>query len=739
MKKFLLVAIGIFAALSGYSQERKAITRPTPPPESDVVRISTNLIQVDVTVTDKKGNVVRDLKPEEIEVYENGKLQKISNFSFVPGTRTTTDEAARIAKENKKADMPNVILPSGPVRADQVRRTIALVIDDLNLSFGSTAWVQEALKKFVNEQMQEGDLVAIIRTGAGVGALQQFTSDKRQLLAAIERVRFNMAGSGNLAYFNPLNTSMTQRIITADEEDRGAAPSQFDIAANNDAADRDALEKNLNEFRENIFASGTLGALNFVVRGMKELPGRKSVVLVSDGLPLLTRDGSGRPELSRIYLALKHLIDFANRSSVVFYTIHAPGLVVPMGGADEDLSGVARFGGETFISKIVQDRINKTDDDQQGLRYIADETGGLAYFNQNDIGRGIRRVLDDQSYYLVGYEPDDELFNAKQSRFNKLEIKVKRDGTNVRYRSGFFGIAEEQLAKPKLSVTDTLIEALTSPFAKTDVMVRMNAIFAGDEKQGAFVRAFINVDSATLTFNKDTTGKFYSTSFDIVAITFGDNGKILDERSKNFTVTLDQAQYEKFQERGLITTFSLPIKNPGGYQVRLAIRDVVSDRVGSANQYIEIPNIKKDKLALSGMVLENVSSSIWNRIRLLTASESSGEADPQWDTAVRQFRRGSVVRFAYQVFNAKLGGSNKANLAHRLTLHTGGKPVFQGATVPIAKTSYESPKVTAAYGALLLGENLAPGDYILQVDIIDMSAKAGERMATQFIQFEIVE
>ncbi|MBK9528768.1 MAG: hypothetical protein IPO41_10710 [Acidobacteria bacterium] len=92
---------------------------------------------------------------------------------------------------------------------------------------------------------------------------------------------------------------------------------------------RDALEKNLNEFRENIFASGTLGALNFVVRGMKELPGRKSVVLVSDGLPLLTRDGSGRPELSRIYHSLKHLIDFANRSSVVLLHDPCPGLVVP--------------------------------------------------------------------------------------------------------------------------------------------------------------------------------------------------------------------------------------------------------------------------------------------------------------------------------------------------------------------------------------------------------------------------
>lgn len=731
MKKCLLFfTLFLLSFVAIQAQERRAISRPTPPPETDVVKISTNLIQVDVTVTDKSGNAVRDLRPDEIEIYENGKLQKVNNFSFVPGNRTTTDEAARLAKENKKTT-PSVILPSGPVRPEQVRRTIALVVDDLNLSFGSTAWVQDALKKFVNEQMQDGDLVAIIRTGAGVGALQQFTSDKRQLMAAIERVRFNMAGSANLAYFNPLNTSVTQQLNTADTEDPGAAPTQFDINVNNETADRDALEKNLNEFRENIFANGTLGALNFVVRGMKELPGRKSVVLISDGLPLLTRDGSGRPELSRIYTSLKRLIDFANRSSVVFYTIHAPGLVVPMFSADEDLSGVARIGGENRVTNI-KERVDKINDDQEGLRYIADETGGLAYFNQNDIGRGIRRVLDDQSYYLVGYEPDDEVFNAKQSKFNKLEIKVKRPGTNVRYRSGFFGIAEEQLAKPKLSVTDTLIEALTSPFGKNEIAVRMNAIFAGDEKQGAFVRSFINVDAATLTFTKDKTGKFYSTSFDIVAITFGDNGKILDERSKNFTITLDQQQYDKFQERGLVTSFSLPIKNPGGYQVRLALRDVATDRVGSANQYVEIPNLKKDKLSISGMVLENVSTSIWNRIRMLPASESSGEADPQWDTAVRQFRRGSVMRFAYQVYNARDG-----KLVQRLTLFAGGKVAFQGPAVPVTNLRTETPKSSAASGALFLGDNLTPGDYILQVDVTDQSGKAS--MATQFIQFEIVD
>ena len=165
---------------------------PTPPPAdgTDVVKITTTLIQIDVTVKDKKGDVVTDLRPDEVEVYENGQKQTISNFSFVSNPRNV-GAAPEAASKTEPAGLP----PSA-IKAENVRRTIALVVDDLTLSFESTAHVRRALKKFVDEQMQDGDVVAIIRTGAGIGALQQFTNDKRQLYAAIERVRWNATGAG---------------------------------------------------------------------------------------------------------------------------------------------------------------------------------------------------------------------------------------------------------------------------------------------------------------------------------------------------------------------------------------------------------------------------------------------------------------------------------------------------------------------------------------------------------------
>jgi len=173
-------------------------SRPQPPPaaegepqqsprsnDDEVVRITTNLVQVDAVVTDKNGKLITDLRPDEVQIFEDGHQQKITNFSIV-NPEASSAPLLPSAPLDKNAPP----LPPTKLHPEDVRRTIALVIDDLGLSFRSTYDVRNALKKFVDQQMQPGDLVAIIRTSGGIGALQQFTADKRQLHAAIERVNW---------------------------------------------------------------------------------------------------------------------------------------------------------------------------------------------------------------------------------------------------------------------------------------------------------------------------------------------------------------------------------------------------------------------------------------------------------------------------------------------------------------------------------------------------------------------
>src|SRR5262249_49399061 len=258
------------------------------------------------------------------------------------------------------------------LRPDQVRRTIALVVDDLGLSFESTATLRDSLKKFVNEQMQPGDLVAIIRTGAGMGALQQFTTDKRILNAAIERVRWNPQGRAGISAFAPI--------------ERDPLPGNTNGGSIDGPREADSIDR----LREDLFAVGTLGAVNYVVHGLRDLPGRKSVILFSDGFRLFYRDHPGLHQ--RVFQALGRLKDQADRASVVIYTIDAKGLQTLGLTAADDVGGKS----PAQIQGALQDRRDQNFDLQEGLNYLAHETGGFSVRNTNDLNRGIRRILDDQ-------------------------------------------------------------------------------------------------------------------------------------------------------------------------------------------------------------------------------------------------------------------------------------------------------------------------------------------------------
>src|SRR5688572_12905595 len=181
-----------------------ASTAQQAPPSPPVIRINVNLVQVDAVVTDSKGNPVTDLTVDDFELLQDGKPQVITSFEFVDVRSQTVRRGSANPAPVQPRNGPAVpIPPPRALRPQQIRRTIALVVDDLALSFDSITRVRESLKKWVDNEMQPGDLVAVIRTSAGMGSLQQFTADKRVLRAAIELVRFRVGRVG-ASSFAPL-------------------------------------------------------------------------------------------------------------------------------------------------------------------------------------------------------------------------------------------------------------------------------------------------------------------------------------------------------------------------------------------------------------------------------------------------------------------------------------------------------------------------------------------------------
>lgn len=715
MKRCFAYVLALFLFAAGMlGQDIKPTPKPTPP-DDDVVKITTSLIQIDVSVTDAKGKPVTDIKPEEIEIYENGEKQTISNFSFVSSLKETTQKTTG-------TDANGIPIPQGTLRPEQIRRTIALVVDDLSLSFESAYQTRRSLKKFVDEQMQDGDLVAIIRTGAGIGALQQFTSDKRILYAAIEKVKWNPNGSGGVSAFAPIEPTPETDATTDEAEEDPAVPS--------------GAGQTLDDFRSSVFATGTLGALKYIVTGMSQLPGRKSVIMFSDGFKLFETDDAGMQSAGRVLEFLEQLVDLANRSSVVFYTVDARGLVYTGLTAADAPSATS---GEALTSQQ-QTRSAQLRDTQDGLSFLSVETGGFSIRNNNDLSGGVKRVLEDQSYYLVGYEPDTDTFDAAKRKYNQLAVKVLRKGVTVRYRSGFFNVADKAAAATSaasLTPTGQLESALISPFAVSGISLRLNALFGNDVKNGSFVRSLIHINAKDLKFTDEKDGTKKAV-FDVLAMSFGDNGQIVDQLAKGYTMTAKPQDMKRLLETGFVYSFTFPVKKPGAFQYRVALRDFQSGKVGSASQFIEVPNLKKDRLTVSSVVLENMSESEWEKLSGPLAPPSN-RGEILVATALRKVKLGSILRYGFEIYNAKLDTIKHPNLTTKVRVFRDGKLVLDGVPKPLDTNGQIDPTRFRSAGAIALGGKILPGDYILQIIVTDTLAKTDQRIATQFVQFEVVE
>ena len=709
--------------------------------DEDVVRITTNLIQVDAVVTDKNGNPVTDLNADEFEIQENGEKQKITNFSYVTVASVAGNPENSAAPVDKFATSGDRNAPPPPVilRPQEVRRTFALVVDDLGLSFDSMTYVRRALHKFVNEQMQPGDLVAVIRTSTSIGALQQFTSDKRQLHTTIDRLRWNPLGRGGISPFAPI------------QGDDIASETRADMAGGSDPGSTSA---SLDEFSDELFTVGTLGTLGNILKGLRVMPGRKSVMLFSDGIKIHNSEGMS----DYILDDLRRLTDFANRASVVVYTIDARGLPSleltatdnvggmqrPIVGGNQSRGGRGRGGGAGLVTNRMDSSLLKRRTDffesQQGMNYLAEMTGGLAMRNSNDLSGGLKKMLDgEQGYYLLGYQPNAETFDPSRARFNKLTIKVKRSGLKVRYRSGFFGVKDEDTLPPApVTRAEQLSRAIAAPFSTGGLDVRLTSLFANDATSGSFMRSLLHVDPGKLTFTEEPDG-WRKVVFDVMAVTFGESGAIIDEISRTENVRVRGETHSIIVQNGFDYIITVPIKKPGAYQLRTALRDTATARIGLASQFIEVPDLSKNRIALSGIVINGFDPD-----KLKKSAETGNvpggkvQPEPQTGPGVRRLRRGLVLEFGYVIYNAQLDATTQhPRLQTQIRLFRDGRQVFSGDVLTFDPGAQTDMKRLSAGGRLQLGTDMLPGDYVLQIIVTDPLAKEKLRTATQWIDFEI--
>lgn len=386
MKRLPLLASG-FALLLGTGPHAQQAPAPRRPADQPVFRLSVSLVQLDAVVTDKRGRHVTTLGRDDFEVYQDGRPQSVVAVSYVQADDGWVDTSG---------------LPPLPVEAlkpEDARRVIAVVVDDLRMSFESIYYARRGIGQFFDRQFQPGDLGMLVTTsGTGVSPLSYSPT---VLKAASSRLRYSLWDVQAARALAPIDgVSVT-------------------------GAEGDFLERS--------FAESAILRIADAINAVKKLPGRKSVVLVSEGFSVY---GFGWDN-SYIREMLQRLVDRSNRAGVVIYAVDPRGLVVTGITAADNVRGSG--------AGVAATRSAAVRDSQEGLRFVAGETGGFAVVNSNDLARGFERIMtDQQGYYLIGYQPNAGTLSFKSDQqFRRVKIKVKPKGLTIRTRAGFYGQATE--------------------------------------------------------------------------------------------------------------------------------------------------------------------------------------------------------------------------------------------------------------------------------------------------------
>lgn len=700
------------------------------PKTEEIVRITTELVQTDVVVTDKNDQVINDLKLEDFRVYENGKRQDVEFLEFVnadaePRTEGTINIAGRVIEPEVTRNLT----------ARDLHRVFAFVVDDLTIPFEDIVTVRKMLTDFVDNKMREGDLVAIVCVVAGSGLSQQFTSDKQILRRAISQISARLhpySAFNNLASANKINTDLAQ--AAAAEGAPGASEAVSASNANLDASEDGTIR--------GLRALSTLVTAGEVIESMKMLPGRKNLMLLSGGIPLFETSAQqvmvgGAPvsiEESRSYLGnvgylMRQLTDHAGRAGVVINTMDVRGLKAqrgvalftdPRNEATSALFGGANGGGagnfgrrpnEGMFDNLALDTMSG----HQGLQLLADATGGVSVINSDNFDEALGRVIARSNYYLLAYRPN----TAFDGKFHKLGIKVNRPGAKVYSRIGYYARADQPVKE--LTKEQAIIRAAKSPLARRDVNLACTLQYRFTRESHADIDVNLAIDAADLNFKKDADNKFQAT-FDVVSFVINSLGKVQDGFSQTVTAKYSAEEYRQALANGISFTGHADL-TPGHYQLRAVLREAETGRLGTFSQYLEVPDLTKKRLIMSSIFLYGVDLAQGNK------------ATPVQLNALRQLPRKLDLRYAAVIYNPKLDGG-KPQLRSQLIISQGSRVVFKSSEQPVSGQVQDGQ--IAQVGQISLAK-AHPGRYVVTLVVTDPLADKKAQTIVRSIYFNLVD
>jgi VWFA-related protein len=671
-----------------------------PPGEIPEFAIGTELVRIDVVVTDEHDRPVSSLAPEDFVILEDKEPQEIAHFEvYSRGQQLLADDEAE-----------PVVTASGEEIEGYRRRHIVFAIDDLHIDPGNLSLAKEAMLRFVDEQIGPEDRVALVATSGSHGMYQEFTNDPWALRLAISRVTPQFVDSGwagppQLTRYqaeliergDPIALELAVQEVLLDQP-AGASRARAEI----DARTRARLVRD----QAVHYVRTTLETLDNVMRSLAELPGRKVIVLVSDGFLL----GLGTAN-DQAY-DLRRITDAGTRAGVVLYAMDARGLMTGMPVVD-----AAVRGSSFMVSPGAREAMARQSEEavRDGMNSLAKDTGGLFIYNTNDLGAGLDRIMrDTETYYLLAYQPTN---TKRDGRFRRVEVRLPgRDDLKIRTRRGYFAPDDSKDSKPPPEAAGRLAalelhEALASLYPRSAIPLRLSADFVSLGSAGPQLVVNANVDLSRVRFEQ--VADRHVAALVLAGVVYDAGGapfKNLDPQRVD--LRLEDPDYDRALKVGLNYRKAVSLM-PGAYEVRLAVQEEGKRRLGSASKWVEIPDVEEGKLTLSDLFL----------LRGAAADPSGEGANGGSGVELREvqafprFDRSDNLVYQLQVLNPNTNESGDTELTIRAQILEDGQLLGSTPETPVALS--QMGMVPQAYTARINLESLGPGEYNLQVAVTD--------------------
>jgi VWFA-related protein len=567
-----------------------------PQPESQgtatVLKVKTRLVIVDVIALDHKGSPVTDLDAKDFTLMEEGKPQTIRSFSFQQPSHSPGEPAALVPitlSANRITNMPRF-------KTDSALNV--LLIDGINVSNVNQKYTREEMLKFL-AKLPAGQPLAVYALGSKLRMLQDFTVDPSLLKAAVKKAKDNALGvrseNSNAADFPPglieqMPDGMLQQVL------------------------RFGQDQSINQMDERVRL--TLEELGALARNLAGYPGRKNLIWLSEAFPdyivpehtdigkATTIATEQQGVIHSYQTQIDHTADLLSNAQVAVYPVDAGTLanrdayssLSNSDGNGNYLGRSARGGTRQGRGSAQASEISRASEvsiaSHATMTSVAEQTGGKAFYNTNNIDKAIRESMDDGStYYTLGYYPENKNWDG---RFRKIAVKINRPGVKLHYRQGFFAIEPTDPAKQDSKILAIDIGSALDINNPISTALPFQAVVIPPSPQnGNKVQINFGVDPHAIGFELKADGLQHA-SVDCGVRAYTKSGTALRTQGNTFDAALAPEQYQKVMRMIFPCNQTLELP-PGEYLLRLAVRDKNNGLIGTANGSTTVPAVAAGK------------------------------------------------------------------------------------------------------------------------------------------------